>query len=175
MARRTLAVPALGLLVLLGTAACGNDHGSSDARPAVCRTSQLGWKMTRLPGKRQTTPAATLSAENKGAKSCAFDGYPDIDVYIGKGPSADGKPKKGATPVHLELNPGHTVEFPLFYEATPAPGGGCEVAAEYDPSITVVPPHTKDGSLVRMTDAKGRHVRAQVCGAGIELGSPQLR
>ncbi|MFF1281535.1 DUF4232 domain-containing protein [Streptomyces sp. NPDC058299] len=175
MARRTLAVPALGLLVLLGTAACGNGHGSSDARPAVCRASQLGWKMTRLPGKQQTTPSATLSAENKGSASCAFDGYPGIDVYIGKGPSADGKPKKGATPVHVELNPGHTVEFPLFYEATAAPGGSCEVSAEYDPSITVVPPHTEDGSVVKMTDAKGRHVRAQVCGVGIELGSPQLR
>jgi hypothetical protein len=175
MARRTLAVSALGLAVLLGTAACGNDQSSSDTRIVACRTSQLNWKMTRLPGKQQNAPAAALSAENKGSKSCAFDGYPDIDVYVGKGPSAAGKPKKGATPVHLELNPGHTVEFPLFYEATAAPGDGCEVSAEYDPGITVVPPHTRDGSLVKMTDAKGRHVRAQVCGIDIELGSPQLR
>ncbi|MFF9089935.1 DUF4232 domain-containing protein [Streptomyces sp. NPDC014991] len=175
MARRTLAVSTLGLVVLLGTAACGNDQGSSDARPAACRTSQLGWKMTRLPGKQRNTPVATLSAENKGSKACVFDGYPSIDVYIGKGPSADGKPKKGATPVHVQLNPDRTVEFPLFYEATAVRGDGCEVSAEYDPSITVVPPHTKDGSLIKMTDAKGRHVRAQVCGTDIELGSPQLR
>ncbi|MFI2763493.1 DUF4232 domain-containing protein [Streptomyces echinatus] len=175
MARRTRAVSALGLVLLLGTAACDTDHGSSDARPVACRASQLGWKMTRLPGKRQDTPAATLSAENKGTKSCTFDGYPDIDVYIGKGPSAGGKPKKGAGPVRLRLSPRHTVEFPLFYEATAAPGDGCEVSAEYDPSITVTPPHAKDGSLVRMTDARGKHVRAQVCDIDIELGSPQLR
>ncbi|MEV6837266.1 DUF4232 domain-containing protein [Streptomyces sp. NPDC051133] len=174
MARRTLAVAALGLVALLGTAACGKDQGSSDARPVACQASQLGWKMTRLSGGRQSTPAATLSAENKGSKPCAFDGYPEIDVYVGKGPSADGRPKKGATPVHSELNPGHAVEFPLFYEATATPGDGCEVSAEYDPSITVVPPHTRKGSLIKMTDAKGRHVRAQVCGTGIELGSPQL-
>ncbi|WP_225826232.1 DUF4232 domain-containing protein [Streptomyces naphthomycinicus] len=175
MARRTLAVSALGLVVLLGAAACGNDQGSADARPVACGTSQLGWKMTRLADEQRNTPAAVLSAENKGSKSCAFDGYPDIDVYIGKGASAAGKPKKGATPVRLELRPGHTVEFPLFYAASAAPGDACEVSAEYDPSITVVPPHTKDGSLVRMTDAKGRHVRAQVCGIDIELGSPRLR
>ncbi|MES4893206.1 DUF4232 domain-containing protein [Streptomyces sp. NPDC096012] len=175
MARRTLAVSALGLAVLLGTAACGTDGSSSDTRTDRCRTSQLAWKMTRLPGRRQDAPAAALSAENTGSKSCAFDGYPDIDVYVGKGPSADGKPKKGATPVDVELNPGHTVEFPLFYDATAAPGGGCEVSAEYDPRISVVPPHAEDGSLVEMTDAKGRHVRAQVCGLDIELGSPRLR
>lgn len=175
MARRTLAVSALGLTVLLGTAACGSDHGSSDARPAACRTSQLGWKVTRLPAGQRNAPAATLSAENRGTKACAFDGYPAIDVYVGKGPSADGRPKKGAAPVRLELNPGHTVDFPLFFEATAARGADCEVSAAYDPSITVTPPHTQDGSLVKMTDGKGRHVRAQVCGTDIELASPQLR
>ncbi|MYX98402.1 DUF4232 domain-containing protein [Streptomyces sp. SID486] len=175
MARRILAVAALGLVVTLGSAACGTDRSASDARSVACRTSQLDWKMTRLLGKHPDGGAATLSAENNGPKSCAFDGYPDIDVHIGKGPAADGKPKRGAAPVHVELHPGHTVEFPLFYEATAAPGDGCEVSAAYDPSITVVPPHTKDGSSVRMTDAKGRHVRAQVCDFDIEVGAPQLR
>ncbi|MEU6085564.1 DUF4232 domain-containing protein [Streptomyces sp. NPDC047085] len=176
MARRTLAVSALGLAVLLGAAACGNDQGPADARPAACGTPQLSWKMVRLPGKPHKTPAATLSARNKGPKSCAFDGYPALSVYVGKGPSADAKPKK-ATPVHLVLDSGRTIEFPVFYDPIGAPGD-CDVSAEYNPRVDVRPPHPAAhdyGSPVRLTDAKGHQVRAQVCGPDMLLGAPRLR
>ncbi|MEV5880537.1 DUF4232 domain-containing protein [Streptomyces sp. NPDC052101] len=186
MARRTLAVSALSLVVLLGAAACGKDHsaaaqpskGASDARPAACGTPQLSWKMILLPGKPHNTPTATLSATHKGAKPCAFDGYPELSAFIGKGPAADAEPKKGAAPVHLVLQPGHAVEFPIFYDAVGSPSASCNVSAEYNPDISVRPPHAAAhdyGSFVHLTDAKGRHERAQVCSSGMQLGAPRLR
>ncbi|WP_369364842.1 DUF4232 domain-containing protein [Streptomyces sp. CG4] len=186
MARRTRAVCALSLVVLLGAAACGKEHdtatqpsrGSSDARPAVCGSSQLSWKLTLLPGKPHNTPTAMLSAAHKGAKPCAFDGYPGLEYFVGKGPASDAKPKK-STPVHLVLKPGHSIAFPVFYDAVGSPSESCDISAEYDPSISVTPPHRAPhddyGSLVQLTDTRGHHVRAQVCGPDDPLlGPPQL-
>ncbi|MFJ8197815.1 DUF4232 domain-containing protein [Streptomyces sp. NPDC096152] len=185
MARRTLAVSALGLVVLLGAAACGKDHntatqpskGSSDARPAACGSSQLSWKLALLPGKPHHTPTAMLSAAHKGPRPCAFDGYPGLEFWVGKGPSADAKPKK-STPVRLVLKPGHSIEFPVFYDAVGSPSESCDLLAENDPRISVTPPHHAAhdyGSRVRLTDAEGHHVRAQVCGPDDPLlGAPQL-
>ncbi|MFK4149150.1 hypothetical protein [Streptomyces sp. NPDC004065] len=67
--------------------------------------------MTLLPGKPHNSPTATLSARLEGSKSCAFDGYPELSVYVGKGPSAGSKPKE-FTPVHLVLKPGHRIAIP---------------------------------------------------------------
>ncbi|MEU1401846.1 DUF4232 domain-containing protein [Streptomyces sp. NPDC005728] len=177
MSRRTVAVSALGLVLLLGATACGQADSSSDTRIASCGTPELSWKMTLLPGKPHHTPAATLSATHKGSKSCAFDGYPELDFRVGKGAEAFSKPKT-STPVHLELNPGHSIEFPVFYDPIGSPPGDCEIAAEYDPSVFVTPPHRARedyGSRLQLTDAKGKHVRAQVCGADDpKLGAPQL-
>ncbi|MER7916675.1 MULTISPECIES: DUF4232 domain-containing protein [unclassified Streptomyces] len=186
MARRTRAVSALSLVVLLGAASCGTQQhhtatrssgGPSDARPAACGSSQLGWKMTLLPGRPRHTPTAMLSAAHKGSKPCAFDGYPGLEFWVGKGPSADAKPERSA-PVHLVLNPGHRIGFPVFYDAVGSPSESCDILAENDPRISVTPPHPAAhdyGSLVRLTDPRGHHVRAQVCGPGVPLlGAPQL-
>ena len=185
MPRRTVAVFALGLVALTGATACGNGHSTtaqpegdkSHARPAACGTPQLSWKMSLLPGKH-SAPAATLSATRKGSGSCAFDGYPVLDFWVGKGPSATSKPKTSA-PVHLVLNQGHSIEFPVFYDPVGSPPGNCEVMAEYDPRVAVTPPHRAAhdyGAALRLTDASGHHVRAQVCGPhDPELGAPRLR
>ncbi|MFJ5534817.1 DUF4232 domain-containing protein [Streptomyces sp. NPDC093261] len=203
MARRTAAVSAIGLAVLLAATACGGSQtvstrpttgprqttapttgpkvsspGSSDAEgAAACGTRQLRWKLTRLDGKPDNAPTALLSAMNTGPRPCAFDGYPDIDVYVGKGPSVSSKPKS-STSVRLVLNAGHAVEFPLFYEPTAGPHGSCFIPGDNDPRISVRPPHAaaRDyGAFAQLTDANGRRLKAQVCGTALQLGSPQLR
>lgn len=184
MSRRTVVVSALSL-VLLGAGACGKDHStaaqpgkdSPDAHPVACATPQLDWKMSLLSGKSHNTPAATLTATHRGPKPCAFDGYPQLDFWAGKGPSAESKPKT-STPVHLVLNPGHSIEFPVFYDPIGSSPGDCELSAELDPRVSVTPPHRAAhdyGARLRLTDAKGKHVRAQVCGPNDpELGAPQI-
>ncbi|MGW7383329.1 DUF4232 domain-containing protein [Streptomyces sp. NPDC054794] len=161
---------------MLSAAACGQSDSVSDARIAACGTSQLSWKMTLLPGKPHNTPTATLSAAHMGSKPCAFDGYPELSVHVGKGPSADSKPKESA-PVHLLLKAGHSIAIPVFYDAIGSPSGSCEVMAEYNPRVDVRPPHPTAhdyGSRVELTDAKGHHRRAQVCDLDMLLGAPQL-
>ncbi|MFF3000791.1 DUF4232 domain-containing protein [Streptomyces sp. NPDC057950] len=175
MSRRTAAVCTAGLM-LLGAGACGEGAGASGIRIAACRTPQLSWKMTLLPGKPHNTPTATLSAAHKGSQPCAFDGYPELSVHVGKGPSADSRPKK-RTPVRLVLKPGHSIAIPVFYDAVGSPSGSCEVMADYNPRVDVRPPHpaTHDyGSRVQLTDAKGHHRRAQVCDLDMLLGVPEL-
>ncbi|MEU8587353.1 DUF4232 domain-containing protein [Streptomyces sp. NPDC048664] len=178
MSRRTAAVWTAGLVMLLGTAACGQSqsHTTAQSRVPACGTPQLSWRMTVLPGTPHNTPTATLSAAHKGAKPCAFDGYPELHVYVGKGPSADSRPKRSA-PVHLVLEPGHSVEIPVFYDAVGSPSGSCEVMAEYDPRVDVRPPNPAAhdyGSRVRLTDAQGHRRRAQVCDLHMLLGAPRL-
>ncbi|MDT0466620.1 DUF4232 domain-containing protein [Streptomyces gibsoniae] len=203
MARRTAAVSVVGLTVLLAATACGRGEtvstrptagprettapatgpkaspsASSHAKgAAACGTPHLRWKLTRLDGKRHNTPTALLSATNTASRPCAFDGYPDIDVYVGKGPSVSSKPKK-STSVRLALNAGHAVVFPLFYVATPDRHGSCFIPGDNDPRVSVRPPHAAAhdyGAFAQLTDANGRRVPAQVCGTTIQLGSPQLR
>ncbi|MEU6064834.1 DUF4232 domain-containing protein [Streptomyces sp. NPDC047082] len=157
MARGTAVLCTVGLVMLLGAVACGQSGSVSGTRIAACGTPQLSWKMTLLPGKSHNTPMATLSAVHKGSKPCAFDGYPALSVYVGKGPSADSKPKE-STPVHLVLKPGHSIAIPVFYDAIGAPSGSCEVMAEYNPRVDVRPPHPTAhdyGSRVQLNDAKG--------------------
>ncbi|UXY32943.1 DUF4232 domain-containing protein [Streptomyces sp. HUAS TT20] len=176
MSRRAGAVCTVGLVMLLGAAACGQSGSGSESRIAACATPQLSWKMTLLPGKPHDTPTAMLSAAHKGSKPCAFDGYPELSVYVGKGPSADSKPKQ-STPVHLVLKPGHSIAIPVFYDAVGSPSGSCEVMAEYNPRVEVRPPHPTAhdyGSRVQLTDEKGHHRRAQVCDLDMLLGAPQL-
>ncbi|MEV6028036.1 DUF4232 domain-containing protein [Streptomyces sp. NPDC052036] len=203
MARRTAAVSVIGLTVLLAATACGRSETVS-TRPATgprettapttgpkasspapshakgtgaCGTPHLRWKLTRLDGKPHNAPTALLSATNTGPRPCAFDGYPVVDVYVGKGPSVSSKPKKN-TSVRLTLNAGHAVVFPLFYAPTAAPRGGCFIPGDDDPRISVRPPHAAAhdyGAFAQLTDANGRRLRAQVCGTTIQLGAPQLR
>ncbi|MGW2693000.1 DUF4232 domain-containing protein [Streptomyces sp. NPDC001296] len=203
MARRTAAVSVVGLTVLLAATACGRGETVS-TRPtagpretaapstgpkasppasshangaAACGTPHLRWKLTRRDSKPHNAPTALLSATNTGPRPCAFDGYPDIDVYVGKGPSVSSKPKK-STSVRLALNAGHTVVFPLFYAATPAPHGSCFIPGDNDPRVSVRPPHAAAhdyGAFAQLTDVNGRRLSAQVCGTTIQLGSPELR
>ncbi|MEU6366727.1 DUF4232 domain-containing protein [Streptomyces sp. NPDC046931] len=201
MVRRTAAVSAIGLAVLLAATACGRGEtvstqpakgapqttasttgprasspaSSNPTGAAACATPQLRWKLTRLDRKTHNAPTALLSATNTGTRPCAFDGYPDIDVYVGKGPSVSSKPKR-VTSVRLVLNAGHAVEFPLFYAPTADPQGSCFIPGDDDPRISVRPPHAAGGDYgasAQLTDVKGRHLRAQVCGTTIQLGAPQ--
>ncbi|MGV9245575.1 DUF4232 domain-containing protein [Streptomyces sp. NPDC003710] len=203
MVRRTAAVSAIGLAVLLAATGCGRSEtvstqpttgaghtstpttGSSASSPAsphttgaaACRTPQLRWKLTRLEGKTHNAPTALLSATNTGTRPCAFDGYPGIDVYVGKGPSVSSKPKS-ITSVRLVLNAGHAAEFPLFYTPTAGPHGSCFIPGDDDPRVSVRPPHAAAGDYgasAQLTDVNGRHLRVQVCGTTIQLGAPQLR
>ncbi|EST29660.1 DUF4232 domain-containing protein [Streptomyces roseochromogenus] len=147
------------------------------SRAAACRTEQLRWKLTRLAGTSDKAPAAMLSATNPGTTPCALDGNPDLNVYVGKGPSVSSEPKT-TTPIRLVLNHGHEVEFPLFYETSASPRGSCFIPADDDPRIDVRVPHPASGdygTFVEMSDVHGRHVRAQVCGITIHLGSPRSR
>jgi hypothetical protein len=117
-----------------------------------------------------------LSAANTGTTPCAFDGYPDVEVHAGKGPSVSSRPKAPA-PVRHVLNPGRSIEFPLFYETSASPHGSCFLPAEDDAGIDVRPPHPARndyGASIEMTDAQGRHVRAAVCGIVVRMGSPRL-
>ncbi|KUM89731.1 hypothetical protein AQI88_39410 [Streptomyces cellostaticus] len=117
-----------------------------------------------------------MSATNIGGTSCAFDGYPYVEVYLGKGPSESAKPKT-TKPVRLALDHGRTVDFPLFYPASPLRDGYCSIPVDEDPRIAVQPPHparTDYGTLLQLTDAHGRHLRATVCDT-MHMGSPRLR
>ncbi|MEU5536841.1 DUF4232 domain-containing protein [Streptomyces sp. NPDC020362] len=203
MAWRTATVSSIGLAVLLATTACGRGEtvstrpitgasltaapttspgaassGSPRARgTSACATPQLHWKLTRPHGTSHGAPTALLSARNTGTRPCAFDGYPDLDVYVGKGPSVSSKPKS-TRPVRLVLNSTRTVEFPVFYAATAALHGSCFIPGHDSPRISVRPPHAaaRDyGAFVQLTDANGHRLRAQVCGTGMQLGSPHLR
>ncbi|MFI9645545.1 DUF4232 domain-containing protein [Streptomyces sp. NPDC052040] len=176
MSWRTAVGWTVGLVMLLGATACGRSDDSAAPRIGACGTPQLSWRMTVHPGKPHNTPAATLSAAHKGSKPCAFDGYPALSVYVGKGPSADSAPKR-SMPVHLVLAPGHRIEIPVFYDAIGSPSGECEVSGEYDPRVDVRPPHPAAhdyGSHVQVTDTKGHPERAQVCDFHMLLGAPQL-
>ncbi|MGW2651947.1 DUF4232 domain-containing protein [Streptomyces sp. NPDC001393] len=152
-------------------------RASADARAgAACGTEQLRWKLTRLAAPSAKEPTALLSATNTGTTPCSFDGYPYVHVYLGKGPAVEAKPK-ATTPVRLLLNHGRTVEVPLFYPAAPLRDGYCGIPVDEDPEIEVQPPHparTDYGTLVQMSDTRGRQVRATVCDT-ILMGSPRLR
>jgi hypothetical protein len=143
---------------------------------AACATKQLRWKLTRLAATSAKEPTALLSATNTGTTPCAFDGHPYVEVFLGKGPSVEAKPKTMA-PVRLLLNHRRTVEIPLFYPAAPLRDGYCSIPIDEDPRITVRPPHpapTDYGTLVPMTDAHGRQIRATACDT-IHMGSPRLQ
>lgn len=117
-----------------------------------------------------------LSATNTGTVSCAFAGYPDVDVYLGKGPSVSAKPKTTA-PVRLVLDHGRTVDLPLFYPASPLRDGYCAIPVDEEPRIAVRPPHPAKGdygSFLQLTDTHGRQLRATVCDT-IAMGTPRLR
>ncbi|WP_079249554.1 hypothetical protein [Streptomyces sp. IMTB 2501] len=118
-----------------------------------------------------------LSATNPGTTACAFDGNPDLNVYVGKGASVSSVPKT-TKPIRLVLNHGHGVEFPLFYETSASPHGSCFIPADNNPRIDVRVPHPASGdygAFVEMRDVHGRPVPAQVCGITIHLGSPRSR
>ncbi len=202
MTWRTAAVSAISLTVMVAAVACGPAHqdggkpGTGPSSPAVvptpvpartstpsrasagtaCGTEHLRWKLTRLAAPSAKEPTALLSATNTGATACAFDGYPYVEVTLGKGPAAEAKPKT-TTPVRLRVNRGRTVEVPLFYPAQPLRDGYCAIPVDEDPRITVQPPHparSDYGTLVHMSDTHGRRVRATVCDT-IHMGSPRLR
>ncbi|KUN05201.1 hypothetical protein AQI95_17135 [Streptomyces yokosukanensis] len=179
---RKAAVLVLGLAVLAGLAACGSGHGDSDsrgrARAAACGSPQLRWKWTPTADRRPGAPAAQLSATNKRSQPCTLDGYPQVKVWVGKAQDVYSEPRKNAKPVRLVLDPGRTVDFPLFYEAQDVPRGSCWIAGDYDASSDVVPPHPAKrdyGSFVHPTDAKGHRLPTQVCSDTIRLDPPRLR
>jgi hypothetical protein len=215
MARRQVAVCAIGLTVMVAAAACGSAQrdagrpstGSSSgttapstgpartsASPtasagtragAACGTEELRWRLTLTggkagkpgkSGKSGKVPTALLSATNTGAAPCAFDGYPKVQAYAGKGPSVWSEPKAKA-PVRLVLNHGSTVEFPLFYPASPSADGSCAIPVDDDPRIEVLPPHaasTDYGASLQITDPHGRKVTPVFCDT-IHVGAPRSR
>ncbi|MFI1164026.1 hypothetical protein ACH4UM_10460 [Streptomyces sp. NPDC020801] len=86
------------------------------------------------------------------------------------------EPEK-STPVRLVLNPGHTIEYPLFHPASRAVRGYCAMEPDLEPSIDVRPPHparTDYGAGLHMTDVHGRRLHAVVCDT-IRMGAPRLR
>jgi hypothetical protein len=205
MARRTAAVCAISLGVVVAAAACGPEHrvaaqpttgpsrttaptvepsqttvspsASAGVRPgAACGTKELRWRLTRLADKSSKAPTALLSATNTSTASCAFNGYPELHAYAGKGPAVWSEPKAKA-PVRLMLGPGNSVDFPLFYPASPAPNGSCSIPVDDDPRIEVLPPHrapTDYGATVQITDLHGRNVTPVFCDT-VHLGAPRLR
>ncbi|MEU5535814.1 DUF4232 domain-containing protein [Streptomyces sp. NPDC020362] len=160
------------MAVLLGTVACG-DHNSA----AACGTPHLRWKLTRVTGKERGAPAATLSARNTGSQPCAFDGYPELDAQVGKAQGTTSKPKK-AKAARVVLNPGRTIDFPVFYNPYGLPDGYCFITGDLTPSLYVTPPHPAPhdyGTSTYLTDAKGHHLNAQICEDTIEIGPPHQR
>ena len=171
-ARRTVTVCLLSLAVLLGAVAYGDHDGV-----AGCGTPHLRWKLTRLTDKERGAPAAMLSARNTGSQPCAFDGYPELDAQVGKAQGTTSKPKKAKT-ARVVLNPGRTVDFPVFYDPHRVPDGYCFITGDLNPSLYVTPPHPAKhdyGTSTQLTDAKGHHLDAQICGDTIEIGPPQQR
>ncbi|MFD7056132.1 DUF4232 domain-containing protein [Streptomyces mirabilis] len=150
---------------------------SAGVRPgAACGTKRLRWRLTRLADKSSKAPTALLSATNASTASCAFNGYPELHAYAGKGPAVWSEPKAKA-PVRLMLGPGNSVDFPLFYPASPAPNGSCSIPVDDDPRIEVLPPHrasTDYGATVQITDLHGRNVTPVFCDT-VHLGAPRLR
>lgn len=147
-----------------------------DGARLACGTEQLRWRLTLLTVKPSKEPTALLSATNTGATPCAFDGYPDLEVHLGKGPAVDAQPKT-TTRVRLLLGHGRTVEIPLFYPAVRLRDGYCAIPPGEDPEISARPPHpasTDYGASVQMSDPQGRQIRATVCDT-IHMGSPRLR
>ncbi|WP_225829832.1 DUF4232 domain-containing protein [Streptomyces sp. NK08204] len=174
MAQRKATVLILTLAVLLGLSSCGGGH----TRAAACGSHQLRWKWTLLADKPAGAPTAMLSATNRRARPCAFDGYPQLDVWVGKAQDVQSEPVKKAVPVRLELKPGRTVDFPLFYQPHEVPRESCWISGEYNASSDVVPPHPAQhdyGSFVHPTDAQGHRLPTQVCSDTVQLGPPHLR
>jgi hypothetical protein len=174
MVQRKAAVFVLGLAVLLGLTAWGwiRSHG------AACGSPQLRWTWTRPAGEPSDGSAATLSATNKSSHRCVFDGYPQIHVWVGKAQDVQSEPEKNGGPVMVVLNPGRTVDFPLFYQPNDVPRYHCWIGAEDNASSDVVPPHPRKhdyGSFVHVTDAKGHPLPTQVCSDTLRVGPPQLR
>ncbi|MFI8827649.1 DUF4232 domain-containing protein [Streptomyces sp. NPDC053431] len=174
MARRTVAVVVLGLVVLSGAVAC--DGGREGA--ANCGTADLSWRVTRTSGDGRDAPAAVLSATNKGAARCALDGYPELNAHVGKAQGTTAKPRPGqGAAARVVLKPGGTVDFPLFYDPYPS-GGYCFMDGFLSPSLYVTPPHPAPGDTgapTELTDAKGRPLPAQVCGDDVLIGPARLR
>ncbi|WP_265569066.1 DUF4232 domain-containing protein [Streptomyces hygroscopicus] len=205
MARRTAAVSAISLAVVVAAAACGPEHrgaaqpatkpsrtpeltakpsqtapspsASAGARPgAACGAKQLRWRLTRLADKSSKAPTALLSATNIGTLRCAFNGYPELHAYAGKGPAVWSEPMSKA-PVRLVLNHGNAVDFPLFYPASPVAGGSCSIPLDDDPRIEVLPPHpprTDYGAFLQITDPHGRQVSPVFCDT-VHMGAPRMR
>ncbi|GGY07303.1 hypothetical protein GCM10010510_61570 [Streptomyces anandii JCM 4720] len=160
----------------LGPAATGVSSTAPTGARLACGTEQLRWRLTLLTVKPSKEPTALLSATNTGATPCAFDGYPDLEVHLGKGPAVDAQPKT-TTRVRLLLGHGRTVEIPLFYPAVRLRDGYCAIPPGEDPEISARPPHpasTDYGASVQMSDPQGRQIRATVCDT-IHMGSPRLR
>lgn len=205
MARRTAVVSAISLAVVVAAAACGPEHRVA-ARPtsgpsrttapasepsrtsaspsasaavrsgAACAMKQLRWRLTRLADKSSKAPTALLSATNTSTAPCAFNGYPELHAYAGKGPAVWSEPKAKA-PVRLVLDHDKTVDFPLFYLAAPAADGSCSIPVEDDPRIEVLPPHpahTDYGASLHITDPQGRHVVPVFCDT-VHVGAPRMR
>ncbi|MBN0048772.1 DUF4232 domain-containing protein [Streptomyces actuosus] len=176
MARRTV-VPVIGLLIglvtLPVTAACGRHPSVAD-----CRSPHLHWRLTRLSERAPGAPAALLSGTNTGARPCAFDGYPQLDVRVGKAQGVRSEPREKGEPARLVVEPGRTVDVPLFYRPDGGAPGSCWIAGGYNASSRVVPPHATgddDGSPVHFTDAGGHRLPTQVCSDTLRMGPPRLR
>lgn len=173
-AQRKATVLILSLAALLGLTAYLWVH----PRPAACGSPQLRWKWTRLADTSASAPVAMLSARNRSAQPCAFDGYPQMHVWVGKAQDVESEPKQEAIPVRLVLNPGQTVDFPLFYQPHDVPRGSCWIAGNYNASSDVVVPHPAKhdyGSFVHVTNAEGHRVPTQVCSDTLRVGLPHLR
>ncbi|MFF7603166.1 DUF4232 domain-containing protein [Streptomyces mirabilis] len=156
-------------------------RGRTSASPtasakAACGTAQLRWRLTLLADKASKAPTALLSATNTSAVPCRFDGYPKVQAYAGKGPAVWSEPRAKAT-VRLVLDHGNTVDFPLFYPASPSVEGSCAIPVDDAPRIEVLPPHpasTDYGASLQITDPHGRRVTPVFCGT-IRVGAPRPR
>ncbi|KOV60414.1 DUF4232 domain-containing protein [Streptomyces sp. MMG1121] len=205
MARRSAAVSAISLAVVVAAAACGPAHhgaaqptagpsrttaptvepsrttaspsASTGARPGpACGTGHLRWRLTRLAGTSGKAPTALLSARNTSAKSCVFNGYPKLHAYAGKGPAVWSEPK-AKVPVRLVLNPGSALDFPLFYPASPAADGSCSIPVDDHPRIEVLPPHRASTDYGAAVQITDSHGRnvTPVFCDTVHLGAPRLR
>ncbi|MFI8963932.1 DUF4232 domain-containing protein [Streptomyces sp. NPDC053493] len=117
-----------------------------------------------------------LSATNTGTRPCVLDGYPQLDIHVGKAQGASSKPKgTAAAPPRHVLDPGRTAAYPVFYDPYESSPGTCFMPADSHASVYVSPPHPVPpdyGTPSELTDAKGRPLDPQVCGDSIEMGPP---
>ncbi|MFJ8312366.1 MULTISPECIES: DUF4232 domain-containing protein [unclassified Streptomyces] len=111
----------------------GADHGGNH-----CSTAQLAFGVSPSSGARSdgSQGTVTVTLTNKGTKSCAMKGYPEVDLVGGatRWPLTRGTAESPST---VTVRPGATTTFNIFY--LPFTKGGGQ---EFQPkSIVITPPN----------------------------------